>query len=67
VLRLNRTRREVSSSTRTRSTRTRVVDPDSVVRDARGRLDARYTTHGLHLDEAGYEPWVDHPRPEGYR
>jgi len=60
VLRLNRMLREVAASTRTR-----FVDLYPVFLDASGRLDARYTTDGLHLNEAGYELWVDQLRTEG--
>jgi len=35
------------------------VDLYSHVVDGEGRLDARYTTDGLHLNAAGYKVWVE--------
>jgi lysophospholipase L1-like esterase len=42
------------------------VDLYSVFLDAHGRLDARYTNDGLHLNSAGYEIWVKHLKDEGH-
>ena len=34
--------------------------------DAKGRLDARYTNDGLHLNQLGYERWVRYLKQAGY-
>ena len=36
------------------------VDLHPLFLDARGRLDARYTGDGLHLNALGYQRWVEH-------
>jgi lysophospholipase L1-like esterase len=41
-----------------RETGARYVNLWPLFLDARGRLDARYTNDGLHLNPLGYERWV---------
>lgn len=57
VVRLNRLLRAAAAATRAR-----YVDLYPLFLDAHGRLDARYTRDGLHLNEAGYRRWVAHLR-----
>ncbi len=47
------------------STRARFLDLVPVFVDERGRLDARYTGDGLHLNEAGYRQWAEFLRKSG--
>ena len=60
VVRLNRLLRGVAAATRAR-----FVDLYPLFLDRHGRLDARYTRDGLHLNEAGYQRWVAHLRKTG--
>jgi lysophospholipase L1-like esterase len=55
VLAVNRLLRAVA-----RETHAHYVDLHPLFLDARGRLDARYTGDGLHLNALGYQRWVDY-------
>ena len=61
VLAVNRRLREVA-----RSTGARYVNLHALFTDGRGRLDARYTGDGLHLNERGYRRWVGYLERMGY-
>jgi lysophospholipase L1-like esterase len=60
VVRLNRLLRGVAASAHAR-----FVDLYPLFLDAHGRLDARFTRDGLHLNEAGYARWVAHLKKIG--
>jgi lysophospholipase L1-like esterase len=60
VVNVNRLLRLVADSTRTR-----FLDLVPLFGDERGRLDARYTGDGLHLNEAGYRRWAEFLRKSG--
>ncbi|HEV2124389.1 MAG TPA: GDSL-type esterase/lipase family protein [Chloroflexota bacterium] len=47
------------------TTNTTYVDLEPVFLDARGHLDPRYTTDGLHLNEQGYRVWAEYLRKTG--
>ena len=61
VLAVNRRLRRVAASTGAR-----YVDLHALFADPRGRLDARYTGDGLHLNEQGYRRWVGYLERIGY-
>jgi lysophospholipase L1-like esterase len=61
VRNLNRLLRVVAASTHTR-----FVDLYPLFLDAHGRMDARDTVDGLHLNERGYHIWVDYLKKMGY-
>jgi lysophospholipase L1-like esterase len=55
VLAVNRLLRAI-----VREMHVRYVDLHPLFLDSRGRLDARYTGDGLHLNALGYQRWVEH-------
>ena len=61
VLSTNRLLKQVAASTGAR-----YVDLAPVFADGNGRLHARYTTDGLHLNPQGYRAWADHLRKQGF-